>query len=45
MSIFKKIIIILAAILALEIAAIYLGYKNNPTNLIVNNSSIINVFQ
>ena len=45
MNIFKKIIIILAAILALEIAAIYLGYKNNPTNLIVNNSTIVSVYQ
>jgi len=45
MSIFKKIVFILVAILALEITTIYLGYKNNPTNLVVNNSSIINVRQ
>lgn len=37
MSIFKKIVIILVSILVLEIALIYIGYKNNSTDFIANN--------
>lgn len=45
MKIFTKIVIILVAILALEITTIYIGYKNNPPNLVASNSSIISVRQ